>query len=325
MGGYPSIPEVTLSRDRIVIVTGSNTGLGYVIAKRIAMLGATVILACRSEERAKNAMKRMNEEYQADRSAGLKGIVDYDTLSLEFMKLDLNSFQSVVEFCETFRRSGRPLHVLFCNAGIAGQKYAKTDDGYEICLQVNYLSHFLLTAKLLPIMKQSGNDCRILNMSSSVHGMAKFDMNTINYDGPPDKYAHMDYYARSKLYQIMQMNSMVRHKSAGDITVACINPGMTATDVLRDPQGAFKCMGCMMMNCCCCCMKSSEDGAKRSIDCAVNPELAGVTGIYYIGAGRKTPSSDARDVSKQDQLLQYSFEAVSKYMTEEEIAGMKGT
>ena len=69
-------------------------------------------------------------------------------------------------------------------------------------LQVNYLGHFLLTAKLLPVMKRSSSDCRILNMSSSVHSMGKFDMNTINYDGPPDKYGHVDYYGRSKLYQV---------------------------------------------------------------------------------------------------------------------------
>ena len=70
-------------------------------------------------------MQRMNEEFQADKRAGLKGIVNYDTLSIEFMKLDLNYFQSVVDFCEAFKRSERPLHVLFCCAGIAGQKYGK--------------------------------------------------------------------------------------------------------------------------------------------------------------------------------------------------------
>ena len=70
-------------------------------------------------------MERMNEEFQLEKRAGAKGIVDYDTLALEFMKLDLNYFQSVVEFCEEYKRSGRPLHVLFCCAGIAGQKYGK--------------------------------------------------------------------------------------------------------------------------------------------------------------------------------------------------------
>ena len=54
------------------------------------------------------------------------------------------------------------------------------------------------------------------------------------------------------------MNSMVRHKSAGDITVNCINPGPVHTDVMRDPDGCFKCMSCLMFNCCCCCGKVIE-------------------------------------------------------------------
>ena len=70
-------------------------------------------------------MQRINEDFQVEKMAGMKGIVDYDSPALEFMKLDLNYFQSVLEFCEEYERSGRPLHVLFCCAGIAGQKYGK--------------------------------------------------------------------------------------------------------------------------------------------------------------------------------------------------------
>ena len=67
----------------------------------------------------------MNEEFQAEKRTGANGVADYDTLALEFMKLDLNYSNSVAEFCEAFKKSGRPLHVLFCFAGIAGQKYGR--------------------------------------------------------------------------------------------------------------------------------------------------------------------------------------------------------
>ena len=65
------------------------------------------------------AIARMNEEFKVEKASGTRGIADYDELAIEFMKLDLNSFKSVVEFTEAYKRSGRPLHVLFCNAGIA--------------------------------------------------------------------------------------------------------------------------------------------------------------------------------------------------------------
>lgn len=79
----------------------------------------------------------------------------------------------------------------------------KTEDGYEKMLQVNYLGHFIITAKLLPIMRQSGDDCRILHMSSSGHRFCKFDLNTVNYEGNPRRFSRPDYYGRSKLYQVI--------------------------------------------------------------------------------------------------------------------------
>ena len=56
----------------------------------------------------------------------------------------------------------------------------KTEDCYEPCLEVNYLSHFIMIAKLLPLMKRSGYDCRLLIMSSSAHARSGFDIKTIN-------------------------------------------------------------------------------------------------------------------------------------------------
>ena len=64
-------------------------------------------------------MSRMNEEFRAEKAKGTRGLLEEDILNLEFMRIDLTSLASVIEFVETFKQSGRPLHVLFCNAGIA--------------------------------------------------------------------------------------------------------------------------------------------------------------------------------------------------------------
>lgn len=322
MGGGTSFPVVSLPKERIVIVTGANSGLGYEIAKWTAMMGATVIVACRSEQRAREAIGRMNEAFKAEKAKGTKGLADYDTLALEFMKLDLSSFKSVTDFAEAYKRSGRPLHVLFCNAGVAFQPYSKTEDGFEICLQVNYLSHFILTAKLLPVMRRSGEDCRIINMSSLGHKLCNYDVKTLHYEGRPADYPQFEYYNRSKLYQIFQMYSMIRHKTAGDITVNCIHPGFVETGILRENETCKA----SCINCCVGCVgKKPIDGARCSIDCVVNPKLAGVTGIYFADFKREAPSRTARDEGKQEEMWKLTFEMIGKYLTEEELAGMKGT
>ncbi|XP_053396320.1 WW domain-containing oxidoreductase-like [Mercenaria mercenaria] len=204
MGARPSFPIVPLPRDRTVIVTGGNTGLGYEIAKWLAMMGATVIIACRSEQRALQAIERMQEEYSLikEKLSSTHELKTYDNLAVSQMQLDLSSFKSTLEFVEEFKKSGRNLHVLVCNAGIGMAPYEKTEDGFEKMLQVNYLSHFLIVAKLLPVMRKSGTDCRILFMSSDAHRSCSFDLDTMNYEGNASKFGRLDYYGRSKLYQV---------------------------------------------------------------------------------------------------------------------------
>ena len=284
------------------------------------MMGATVILACRSGDRARNAMERMNKEFKEEKAKGTQGLAEYDTLAVEFLKVDLASFKSTVEFCEEFKKSGRPLHVLFCNAGLGFRPYARTEDGYEQCLQVNYLSHFIMIAKLLPIMKQSGDDCRLLMMSSFVHEWSDFDMKTINYEGDPQNYSTHVYYRRSKLYQIMQMFAMLRRQCTGTVTVNCINPGFVDTEIVRDAEGCSKCIICLKPFF----AQSPYKGAKCSINCIVNPKLAGKSGLYYANFATPTTSSISRNEEKQEQLWATTMDIVRSHLTEEEIAGIKG-
>ena len=69
------------------------------------------------------AIERMNEEFKSEKAKGTAGLADYNTLALEFMKVDFASFKSVLEFCDAFKKSGRSLHVLFCNAGLGLRPY----------------------------------------------------------------------------------------------------------------------------------------------------------------------------------------------------------
>ncbi|KAK3602908.1 hypothetical protein CHS0354_018775, partial [Potamilus streckersoni] len=236
MGGKQSFPVVKLPKDRIVVITGANTGIGYEAAKWVAMMGATVILACRSKERAEKAMQKIQEEFQVEKENRTPVICDTESLSMEFMELDLGSFKSVRDFIQAYKSSARALHVLVCNAGVALMPFTKTEDGFEVMLQVNYLSHFIVIAHLLPIMRQSGEDCRIVLVSSDAHRTCNFDLNKMNYSGDPEKFGRWDYYGRSKLYQIMQMHSMDRRLEGSNISVNSLHPGLVDTEISRSYQ-----------------------------------------------------------------------------------------
>ncbi|NUR03197.1 MAG: SDR family NAD(P)-dependent oxidoreductase, partial [Streptomyces sp.] len=114
---------------RIAVVTGANSGLGYVVARELARKGARVILACRSEARGNAA---------ADRIVGeVPGAI------AEFARLDLGDLGSVREFAESYRYDY--LDLLVDNAGVMALPYGTTADGFETQFGVNHLGHFALT------------------------------------------------------------------------------------------------------------------------------------------------------------------------------------
>lgn len=234
MGGTPSLPQVPLTTDRVVLVTGGNTGIGYETSKWIAMMGARVIIACRSEERAKNAIEKMQKEFEEEKAKGTAGICSKERLDVEFMALDLASLNSVENFIETFKSKETKLHLLLCNAGIAMHPLEYTEDGFEIMFQVNYLGHFLLVTKLLPVMLNSGEDCRIVLVSSEAYLTSSFDLEKAQgKHHTKENFKRLQYYGNSKLYQIMQMYCLNRRLQKTNVTVNSIHPGIVDTEITR--------------------------------------------------------------------------------------------
>ena len=322
MGGGQSFPLVSMTTDRVIVVTGATSGIGYQIAKWCAMLGATVILACRSEDKTRRAIEQMNHEFEVEKSRGTEGLCHRQTLALEYMNLDLASFKSVLGFCEEFKNSGRKLHVLFCNAGLGLGPYVKTEDNLELLLQVNYLSHFIVIGKLLSVLKASGPDCRILLMSSAAHHAGSFDLKTMNYTGEPDNYARMNYYGRSKLYQIMQATSMARRLGNSNVTINSIHPGVVDTEFGSEAACCWRCLlGCSKFIGV---SRTPIEGAQCGIDLAVNPKHAGATGHYWVDCKITSPNATAMNVEKQEALWQETLTFVGEHLTSEEIAGLEG-
>ncbi|KAJ8031750.1 WW domain-containing oxidoreductase [Holothuria leucospilota] len=117
MGAKPSVPEERIPAERTFIVTGGNT----------AQLGGRVIIACRSEERAQNAIRKMktdtiSEFAKSKEKEGGDNGENLPELNVQYMHIDLSSLESTIEFARQFKEAGLPLHVLICNAGVAVTK-----------------------------------------------------------------------------------------------------------------------------------------------------------------------------------------------------------
>ncbi len=131
------IPNLT---GKTAVVTGANSGLGYHTARALAAAGAQVIMACRSESTATQALDALRGEV--------------DDASIEFAPLDLASLESVRTFASGLEN--RPIDLLINNAGVMAVPYSKTADGFEMQFGTNHLGHFALTGLLLDQIRDGG-------------------------------------------------------------------------------------------------------------------------------------------------------------------------
>jgi NAD(P)-dependent dehydrogenase (short-subunit alcohol dehydrogenase family) len=211
-------------KNKIIIVTGGNTGLGFEAAKVFAKKNATVILACRSLERAEEAKHKILAESK-------------DAL-IDVMKLDLGNLASIQTFTQTFKSRYSQLDILLNNAGIMTIPFEKTDDGFEKQNGVNHLGHFALTAQLFGLISQTPGS-RIVNVSSNAHKMGKMDFENYLYEN--GKYSKIGSYARSKLSNLLFTYELARRVEAKhlDVLVLAAHPGVANTELGRYMTKSF--------------------------------------------------------------------------------------
>ena len=251
-------------------------------------MGAHVIMVCRSQERGERA------KTEVEAKSGSK--------SVELMSADLASLASVRAFTEEFAKNQDSLHVLLNNAGVARPLRSLTIDGFETTLQVNYLSHFLLTNLLLPILKKSAPS-RIINVSSVAHysGHLKFDDLQME-----KRYGVMRAYSQSKLALVLFTHELARRLKGTGVTANCLHPGAVATNIWGDWLGPAAFLGKVTRLF----MLSPEKGAKTQVYLATSSEVEGVSGEYFEFHGKKESSAESYDQRLAERLWEVSARMV---------------
>ncbi len=208
--------DVTDQSGKTIFVTGANTGIGYDTARVLAARGARVLLGCRSEDRANEAI---------DKIKALTPDAD-----LAWVPLDLGSLDSVKAAAEQVNQESQ-LDALVNNAGVMVPPKTLTQDGFELQFGVNHLGHFALTGQLIEKLKDQPG-ARIVNVSSNAHKGGRIDYDDINAD---KDYSRIKRYQMSKFANILFTYELQRKLAAADaqaIAVAC-HPGGSATELGR--------------------------------------------------------------------------------------------
>jgi NAD(P)-dependent dehydrogenase (short-subunit alcohol dehydrogenase family) len=215
------VPDLS---DRTYIVTGANSGIGYEAALVLAEKGARVVLACRTESKARDALDGVRRARSDARA--------------EFGALDLASLKSVRAFAgEMTRRFPEGVDGLVNNAGVMALPRQLTEDGFEMQLGTNHLGHFALTALLLPLLVRRPA-ARVVSVSSGTHWVGR-----IRFDDLMGERSYQSWvaYAQSKLANLLFTRELQRRLSARHphVLATAAHPGYAATNLLKTSSNAW--------------------------------------------------------------------------------------
>lgn len=288
LASLPLEPNMDLpdQKGRVAVITGANTGIGEVTARELARAGARVYLACRSTQKATEAMGRIRTE-----------VPDAE---LKFLKLDLASQASIREAAAELRELEDEIDLLINNAGLAGPK-GTTEEGFELTFGVNHLGHFLLTLLLVDLVIAADNS-RIVNVSSKAHYAAKgIDWEALRK--PTQTSTAMPEYQVSKLANVLFTNELERRLADTDVTTYSLHPGVVASDIWgRSLLGKLVGLFAPLF------MISVDDGAKTTLHCATAPEAAEQSGQYWDECKVRRPNKLAHDEALAAELWAKSLE-----------------
>ena len=274
---------------KVCLVTGATDGIGKVSARVLAEKGAKVIIVGRNPEKSATVLAELKS------SSGNENI--------DLLMADLAVMQEVRDLAEQVISHYDRLDVLLNNAGGYFAKHELTSDGLERTFALNHMSYFLLTNKLMELLKSSA-PARIVNVSSGAHYGVDMDFENLNGE---QEYKAWKAYQKSKLANVLFTYELLK-KVPADITVNCLHPGFVATNFGHNIGGFF---GPVLKIAQRISAIDPEEGAKTSIFLCSAPEVKGVSGKYFYKCQPKTSSRESRNMDTGKRLWQISSDIAS--------------
>jgi NAD(P)-dependent dehydrogenase (short-subunit alcohol dehydrogenase family) len=269
---------------KVVVVTGSNTGIGLETAVGVAALGATTVLACRNTTKAEVAAKEVTQRTWND--------------DVHVVTLDLADLASVKHASEEVLSRWDRLDVLVNNAGGTWSERTLTAQGFEYTFGVNHLGPFYLTNLLLPRLREAAPS-RIVNVTSVGHHFASKGMrfDDLQSEG---RYDGMEAYCRSKLANVLFTRELARRLVGSGVTANAAHPGWVRSRFGMDGDlSGVMGLGIRLIRPL---QISPARGARTSVYLATAPEVAGRSGTYWVRCRPGHVDRRAADVAAAARL-----------------------
>lgn len=278
-------------KDKRVLITGGNSGIGKATAEELARRGARVMITARDVGKGRVAAGQIQEATGAEIAVG---------------DLDLSRLDSVRSFAQSYANDHDRLDVLINNAGVMAGSRKETPDGFEWTFGVNHLGPFLLT-NLLTDLLVSSSPSRIITVSSENHRGAKggLDFNDLQMSSG---YSSSKAYAASKLANILFTVELDRRLRSSGVTANALHPGVVGTSFGKGPDSP-RMMG-LLMTVLKPFLRKPAQGASTSVFLATAEAAALDAGRYWSDEAPKDPMPAAIDSAAAARLWSMSSQLV---------------
>jgi NAD(P)-dependent dehydrogenase (short-subunit alcohol dehydrogenase family) len=269
--------------DKVVLITGGNSGIGQATAEELARRGARVTITARDPAKGRAAADEIHEATGA---------------VVEVGSLDLSRLDSVRAFAQQYRDAHERLDVLVNNAGVMAGPRRETPDGFEWTFAVNHLGPFLLTSMLTDLLV-STSPARIITVSSEAHRRAKAGLDLDDLQMTKG-YSSSKAYAASKLANILFTVGLDRRFGASGVTARALHPGVVATSFGKGPDSP-RLMGLAMSGLKPFLRKPAR-GARTSVLLATADDDTLGAGLYWSDEKPTDPAPPATDLDAAEHL-----------------------
>jgi NAD(P)-dependent dehydrogenase (short-subunit alcohol dehydrogenase family) len=289
---------------KLALVTGATSGVGKKTAAGLLAAGFDV------------AMLGRDPELGAKVQAELLSAAPRQNVSLHVA--DLADQAQIRRVAAQIRNQCESIDVIVNNAGAVNFSRIETADGFELTFAVNHLAHFLLTGLLLDLVRKAPAG-RIVNVASKGHAYGNGAIDFADLDGRR-RYNGMQAYFQSKLANVLFTYELARRIGPGGATVNALHPGDVGSNFAQNNRSPFA----LLIRLARPFLLTSEQGAETSIYLATSPEVAGMTGGYYVRKRAVASSPQSMDVAIARQLWEISEERTGRPFASLGVEAMRG-
>lgn len=269
----------------VAVVTGATNGIGQYTAQSLASAGYHVVVVGRSETRCAQTLAHIYDQ-----------VPEADVSSLV---ADLSVQSEVALLAQAIQRRHDRLDVLINNAGAFFAQRQLSSDGIEMTWALNHMAPFILTNHLREMLRASA-PARVITVSSAAHSMGKINLADVQ---GATKYQGWPAYAQSKLANLMFTYELAYRWRDADITVNALHPGFVASNFGQNNQSlSMRIFAWLQQRF----AISVAEGAQTSIYLATSPDVAEVTGSYFVKSQAVPAAKHAYDITTRRRLWELS-------------------